>query len=326
MKAKTINAILTKKFDQFLESITDESVKELVKRNTIITGGSIVSMLLNENVSDFDLYFRTKETAIAVAQYYVKEIQKAPPPCFKSDEKHTVKIYVSHAPEVERVRIVVQSAGIITAEQQQKDYQYFEGIADNEEQARAAQAYVDGATEAVTALDEEPATSLEAATSPEGPKYRPLFLTSNAITCANKIQLIIRFYGEPEEIHKNYDFVHCTSYWTSWDKKVVLRPEALESILTRELRYVGSRYPLCSLIRTRKFIKRGWTINAGQFVKMAWQVHELDLTSIAVLDDQLVGVDAAYFIQLIDCLKRGDKENTGKVDTGYLMTLIDRLF
>jgi hypothetical protein len=61
----------------------------------------------------------------------------------------------------------------------------------------------------------------------------------------------------------------------------VLRAEALESILTKELRYVGSRYPLCSVIRTRKFLARGWTINAGQYVKMCFQISQLDLLILA---------------------------------------------
>ena len=141
------------------------------------------------------------------------------------------------------------------------------------------------------------------------------------------MQLIIRFYGEPDAIHENYDFVHCTNYWTSWNRQVVLRPDALEAILTKELRYVGSKYPICSAIRTRKFLSRGWTINAGQFVKMAWQIHELDLTNIDVLKDQLVGVDSAYFNNLIyELQQKADETQQKVIDGSYLMTLIDKIF
>ena len=52
---------------------------------------------------------------------------------------------------------------------------------------------------------------------------------------------------EPDQLHENYDFVHCTNYWTSWNNELVLRKEALEALLARELRYVGSKYPLCSI-------------------------------------------------------------------------------
>ena len=68
---------------------------------------------------------------------------------------------------------------------------------------------------------------------------------------------------------------------------------------------------ICSLIRARKFIKRGWSINAGQFVKMAWQISQLKLNDVKVLEEQL-----------IDLLQ----SNGDTVDGSYLMTVIDRVF
>lgn len=327
MKGKTIKAILRGKFNQFLKSIEDETVRQIVADNTIITGGSIVSLLQNENVNDFDLYFRTPEAALAVAQYYVARLKESPPPCFKDQPERKVIMW-AEMDDSRRVKIVVKSAGI-AGEAQQDNYRYFEGMQDSESAAEAADAYVDTAIGAaaknVESLDDEPSEKLDQ--DKEGKRYRPLFVTSNAITLATKVQLVLRFTGEPEEIHKNYDFVHCTNYWTSWDDRLVLRPEALESIITKELRYVGSLYPICSMIRTRKFIKRGWTINAGQYVKMAWQISLLDLSDIDVLEDQLVGVDAAYFNQVIQMLRDSAPEDTPtKIDGTYLMTVIDKLF
>jgi hypothetical protein len=48
--------------------------------------------------------------------------------------------------------------------------------------------------------------------------YRPVFLTTNAITLSDDVQLVIRFYGTPGEIHDVYDFEHCKCYWCSWRK------------------------------------------------------------------------------------------------------------
>ena len=137
------------------------------------------------------------------------------------------------------------------------------------------------------------------------------------------MQLILRFYGEPDEIHSSYDFVHCMNYWSSKGDELVLRKEALEALLTKELRYVGSKYPICSLIRLRKFIGRGWTVNAGQILKMVMQIGELDLTKPEVLEDQLIGVDVAYFAELISKVKEKDPE---KVNSAYLIEIIDRMF
>ena len=100
--------------------------------------------------------------------------------------------------------------------------------------------------------------------------FTPIFLSSNAITLSDRIQIVIRFYGDPEEIHKNFDFVHCTNYWLSWNNSLETSDKALESLLAKELYYMGSKYPICSVIRTRKFLRKGWHINAGQYLKMAF--------------------------------------------------------
>nr|MCU0343906.1 T9SS type A sorting domain-containing protein [Ignavibacterium sp.] len=44
-------------------------------------------------------------------------------------------------------------------------------------------------------------------------KYRPVFISENAITLSDKVQLVIRFYGTPAEIHDNYDYAHCMCYF-----------------------------------------------------------------------------------------------------------------
>lgn len=347
MKAKTIKSVLRHKHDAWLASITDEGVRKLAAEGTIITGGAIASMLLAEKVNDYDLYFRDWKTCVAVADYYVRKFRENPPAKFKGDDSgHKVAIWLSDggraelgfknggvcmrglveglprsddhdwavADEPSRVKVHVKSAGV-ASETAPDTYQYFECNPDPESSGAAD--YV----EAVAAATGKPPE--EEKPDKEKPKFRPIFLTSNAITLSDGIQVVTRFYGEPNAIHENYDFAHCTCYWQSWDGKLELRPNALEALLARELRYVGSKYPLCSLIRTRKFIQRGWTINAGQFVKMAMQLNELDLMDMKVLEEQLTGVDAAYFLEIIDALKA---KNETRVDHAYLMQLIDRIF
>src|SRR3546814_1666855 len=76
-----------------------------------------------------------------------------------------------------------------------------------------------------------------AALETSDPTYRPVFMSTNAITLSDKIQIVLRFYGEADAIHENYDFVHCTNYWTSKDANLTLRQPALESLLCKELRY-----------------------------------------------------------------------------------------
>lgn len=278
MKAKTIKKVLSEKIEDWASSITDKVVAEVVRKNTIVTGGSIASMLLKEPINDFDCYFATKDAAITVARYYVNQ--------YIADVNPKI-IPVLEVTD-DRVKIVIQSKGV-TAEK--------------------LKPYIN-----VEKAEKTP--------DEEKKKYHPLFITSNAITLSDDIQIVIRFFGDPDEIHKNYDFVHCTSWWSSENNYLKLRPAAMEALLARELRYVGSRYPLCSIIRTRKFIKRNFTINAGQYLKMAMQLNELDLTDVEVLEDQLVGVDVTYFHLLIDALRDSNSDITSE----YVATIVDKIF
>lgn len=289
MKTKTIKKVIKAKVDDWLASIDDEAVRKIAEANTIVTGGAIASMLMNEPVNDYDIYFRTKAAAESVARYYVDRFMK--------ETGHPLALDVQDG----RIRITTsighrgETAGDVETLGSDE-------IDDTYEQAEDA------------ALN----------TEDDGrPPYRPVFMSTNAITLTKKVQIIVRFYGEPDQIHENYDFVHCTNYWTSWDGDLVLRQPALEALLAKELRYVGSKYPVCSIIRLRKFIRRGWTINAGQILKAVMQISELDLSDPKVLEDQLTGVDSAYFMQLMTKLKEKDPE---KVNAAYLVEIIDRMF
>jgi hypothetical protein len=312
MKAKTIKKVIKTKVDDWLASIEDERVREMASKNTVVTGGCIASMLLKEPVNDFDIYFTNKETAVAVAKYYVSR--------FSSKNKSGIEVPISVDDEGERVRIVVKSAGVASEEGAEAPYQYFEGRPDDEAGRYVGEVLGD-AGDIEEALEETTEAAL--AVDDGKPRYRPVFLSTNAITLSHKVQIVLRFYGSADTIHENYDYVHCTNYWTSKDDELVLRQPALESLLAKELRYVGSKYPICSVIRLRKFIKRGWTVNAGQILKMMLQISELDLKDHAVLQDQLTGVDAAYFVQLVSKVKEKDPD---KVNSAYLVEIIDRMF
>ena len=111
------------------------------------------------------------------------------------------------------------------------------------------------------------------------------------------------------------------------EKSEAIKAEALESIITKQLKYQGSKYPLCSFVRMRKFIKRGWHINAGEILKIAFNLQEFDLTDVEVLEDQLTGVDTAYFLQLISKIKLElEKNKDFQLDRAYLTDLIERIF
>src|SRR5690606_18125994 len=98
---------------------------------------------------------------------------------------------------------------------------------------------------------------------------------------------------------------------------------ALESILSRELRYQGSLYPIATIFRVKKFINRGWRITAGELLKIMWQISEVNLKDRYTLIDQLTGVDASHMNHLVNAMEAADPAG---VDSTYVATIIDRIF
>lgn len=310
-KNKTIEKTLNAKVEEWLKSIeklADDEVdpegekkkrKEItdaIRKDIVITGGAIASMLGGHLPNDYDIYFKTVETTMLIIKYYIENL-----PDVKNDKTAMPIVRENTTGGVE---IMVQSAGVAGEGEdiEQDSYDYFEFMPNNSSEVYLGQL----------------------ATKETG-KYKVAFMTSNAITLTDSIQIIIRFCGEPESIHDNYDFLHCTNYWTI-DGGLVTRPDAVLSIMTRELKYVGSLFPICSLFRLRKFIERGWTITAGEIFKMAWDVSKLDLNNYNVLREQLIGVDTAYFGEVLSVLQNNGYDSTKDIDRTYLFELISRTF
>lgn len=327
MQRKTVAVVIAKKVNNLLATITDPAVKEAMERDIIVTGGCIASMMTGEEVNDYDIYFRTKDTAIAVARYYVQKFNET------NDCATKVRGYAPVVKEIVRTnllgeeepRIVIwmQSAGAAGEQEQGEAYQYFEGAPPEDADRFIDDMFNPGSDEAgLTSGDRATDAENAAIEVKKKAMYRPVFMSENAITLSDKVQLIIRFFGEPHELHRNYDFVHAMGYYDNATKQVMCSMEAMEAMLSKTLVYKGSLYPLASMFRLRKFINRGWRITAGQMLKIAWQINSLDLKNPQQLREQLIGVDQAYMHQLLTELEK----EKGKIDDAYLAKLIDRIF
>jgi hypothetical protein len=292
-KRKTIVETIERKMNKWIKSIDDKNLQVLVKNDYIVTGGAITSMLLGELPNDYDVYFQTPSVALALANYYISKVSK------------TDKVSKIYAEEKDgRIKVFIKSSGIIRSEDDnQQDYEYFE---------------LTNGTNIDSYLDKE---SFKSKTP-----FSVAMISSNAISLHGDIQIITRFIGSPDVIHENYDFIHVTNWFTE-AQGLVLNDKALESILAKELRYTGSLYPICSMFRIKKFLNRGWTITAGEMLKIAWDISKLDLENMEVLYEQLIGVDAAYFHQLIGIMKEFKNSNPNvEFDRTYLFEAINRVF
>lgn len=317
MLEKTMKQILTKKINKWVASIDDADLQVLVKKNVVVTGGCFASMIQNEEPKDFDIYFRDIVTVYKVSKYYVKKFKDSHPDMKNIEVQLLYNDEWVHSEDfdqnnlslsrVTRIRIFIQSAGV-AKELEENNIANIETGEDP--------------VEAMNNADEVPANTLD-----QKEPFRPVFLSSNAITLSDKLQLVVRFWGDPKKIHETYDFEHTKAYWTSNEKQVVIPARVYELVTNKRLIYTGSKYPLASIIRIRKFIQRGWNISAGEILKISMQLNTFNLSDINVLEDQLTGVDSSYFCMLIDALKKrkeGDPSFT--IDHTYVASLVDRIF
>ena len=223
MNKKDIQKYIEKTLEYWLDSLPTTKLKEAARRDVIVSGGCIASMLIGEPVRDYDLYFKTANTAYELAKHYTKSLGR-----------DAVKL--------------VEDRVVLNAK----------------------------------AIKEGRSISLASHL------YSPLYYSHNAISLTGGLQLITRFCGSVEYIHSTFDFEHTKNYYT-YDTGLVLSKSGLESLLARELNYVGSGFPVCALFRVHKFIKRGWKITPVELMKIVYDIAQLDVSDPKVIKEQLGG-------------------------------------
>jgi len=143
-------------------------------------------------------------------------------------------------------------------------------------------------------------TNYEPPSVPLGSEH-PIYISETAMSFRSGIQVILGFVGSPESVLKRFDFEHARN-WCDLTS-VYLSADAILSIAQRRLTFTtATQYPLASLFRLRKFVKRGWKISPGEILKIILCTNRLNLFDPHVLREQLVGIDLAYFENIFSAL------------------------
>ena len=256
---KAIGRIIRGKVDDWIDSIEEPYLREYLKDSVIVAGGSIASLVQDEEPHDYDIYFRTSECLDLVLKYY---LERSPVPDYVKDSVNKGSPFF---------------------------YKCFEGKEDYDELS----------------------------------KYSVLCYSSSAISLKGDIQLVTCTYGEPNKVSGSFDYLHSQGVYDYKADEIIITPEIIDAINRRRLVYTGSRYPIASIIRMRKFVRRGYYINSGQILKISFDINKLNLSDITTLKRQLIGVDVYYFQELLD---RFDKADLETFDTNYLVKLIDGFY
>jgi hypothetical protein len=200
MQLKTIRKNIEMKMDQWLATITDESLRKKVKSNILVSGGSITSLFLNEKVNDYDVYIMDHDVLVELAAYYtapfsnIKILDGEKKDLLNPGDNGIYAVSVANLkPDQVKLYFEEKNGGMKVNEgKEQGKFEYF-----------------------------------------------PVFFSPNAISLSDNVQVVLRFHGDAETIHKTFDFIHATNYFTFKDGLVTNKP-ALESILTKQLKYQGS--------------------------------------------------------------------------------------
>lgn len=109
-----------------------------------------------------------------------------------------------------------------------------------------------------------------------------LIESDNAITLAfsNKegkqtdaFQIIIKNHIDLNSLNINFDFDHLCGFFY-FDQDILHVPDKIYRLVhTKELVYTRSKYPISTLLRVRKYIKKGWTIDINNMLKILLDCH-----------------------------------------------------
>ena len=217
MKVKTIKRIIVKKLNEWLATIDDVTLRDDVRENLVLSGGSITSMLLQEPVNDYDIYIQDVLVCERLAEYYCKNQGinvlngNLKEEYLKDINPDDLYIETEFGENVSAVAIMFKSLhpGQIKLEIDGAGVE----ASKTKEVLKEKKKPVNGGTEWTY----------------EPKPYQPVFFSQNAISLSDDIQIVIRFTGTVEEIHKSYDFIHATNYFT-FKEGLVLNTEALACI------------------------------------------------------------------------------------------------
>jgi len=115
------------------------------------------------------------------------------------------------------------------------------------------------------------------------------------------VQFIKRFYGEPERVMSEFDFTISMAAYLPEREEFCLGEDFLHHLCERRLVFnENTRFPVSSLWRVKKFLKRGYKIGARDIIVLALAVHNLKIETFRDLKEQLDGIDTWLLKDITD--------------------------
>lgn len=126
-------------------------------------------------------------------------------------------------------------------------------------------------------------------------------------------QLIVMpdLFGDPQTIFRYYDFTVCMAAYQFFEdgknEGFVFGDDFFKHIGQRRLVFhTGTMFPICSMLRVMKYLKKGFFITGMDILKIGLSIHCLKMETYADLRRQLQGIDTAFLSDLTSQMKPGE--------------------
>lgn len=143
-------------------------------------------------------------------------------------------------------------------------------------------------------------------------------------------QLIVMqdLFGDPKTIFNYYDFTVCmAAYQFREDGKeegFVFGEDFFKHIGQRRLVFhTGTMFPICSMLRVMKYVKKGFFITGMELLKIGLSIHSLKMETYADLRRQLQGIDTAFLSDLTAQMKPDEPLGVKKYIMEEFMTMME---
>jgi hypothetical protein len=103
----------------------------------------------------------------------------------------------------------------------------------------------------------------------------PMFYTDRAISLCEDFQIILKDYGDPEEVCSRFDYVHCMGYYFPSNNELNVTLDTKISAERKILIYnITSTTPITSAYRMAKLIESGWKIQKHEQSKLLININK----------------------------------------------------
>jgi len=147
----------------------------------------------------------------------------------------------------------------------------------------------------------------------EKPEIRKIYETETAITFEVEdliVQVIVMdgIIDQPEKIIESFDFTISQGCYDFKIDEFIFKENFLKDLAQKKLVYTGSEYPIATLLRMKKFIKRGFDISGINCIKIGLDIERLNIKTIRGLREQLLGVDVMLLKDFWEQYDEGERE------------------